>query len=192
MLKSRDDFPTLINARNYTTAVEIGVKRGQFSAYLLQRCPQLQLHSVDPWETLGPGESERRQHWKDAVALLSRYKGRSTILKMKSTEAASLLGDKRFDFVFIDGNHSRAGVERDIECWWPLVRSGGVLAGHDYVNHPRYKYGIISAVEEFAAANNLQIQLTSLAENPTPEQRRSVQNNSKPFSAIPSWYFDKP
>lgn len=36
------------------------------------------------------------------------------------------------DLVFLDGDHSYGGVKRDIENFWPLVRPGGVLAGHDY------------------------------------------------------------
>lgn len=36
------------------------------------------------------------------------------------------------DSLFIDGDHSAEGVLRDFECWAPLVKPGGIIAGHDY------------------------------------------------------------
>jgi predicted O-methyltransferase YrrM len=36
------------------------------------------------------------------------------------------------DFCFIDASHVEEDVVRDIDEWWPKVKEGGVLAGHDY------------------------------------------------------------
>lgn len=36
------------------------------------------------------------------------------------------------DFLFIDGCHSYEAVKADIEGWYPHVRDGGVILGHDY------------------------------------------------------------
>ncbi len=38
----------------------------------------------------------------------------------------------RFDFAFIDGDHSYEGAKRDIEIIAPVLVEGGVLAMHDY------------------------------------------------------------
>ena len=38
----------------------------------------------------------------------------------------------QLDFVFIDGDHSYEGVMRDLENYYPLVRSGGIVSGHDF------------------------------------------------------------
>lgn len=35
------------------------------------------------------------------------------------------------DLVFIDGDHRYEFVLEDIDAWWPHVREGGVLCGHD-------------------------------------------------------------
>ena len=40
--------------------------------------------------------------------------------------------------------HDRASVEADCRAWWPKVRPGGTLAGHDY-NQPQVRAGVADA-----------------------------------------------
>lgn len=40
--------------------------------------------------------------------------------------------DEYFDFVYIDGDHSYKGAKSDLINYFRKVRSGGVIAGHDY------------------------------------------------------------
>ncbi|CAE8643805.1 unnamed protein product [Polarella glacialis] len=42
--------------------------------------------------------------------------------------------DESFDFVYVDALHDRKSVLRDLRTWWPKLRPGGVMAGHDYVS----------------------------------------------------------
>jgi predicted O-methyltransferase YrrM len=41
------------------------------------------------------------------------------------------LGGERADFLFIDGDHSETGVERDFENYRKFVRPGGLIGFHD-------------------------------------------------------------
>ncbi len=50
------------------------------------------------------------------------------------------------DFVFIDGDHSYEGCLADLRAWWPKVKVGGRIAGHD---HTHDFPGVIRAVSEF-------------------------------------------
>jgi predicted O-methyltransferase YrrM len=43
--------------------------------------------------------------------------------------------DQPVDFLFIDGDHSYAGVKQDFEQFAPLVQSGGLIALHDIARH---------------------------------------------------------
>ena len=43
------------------------------------------------------------------------------------------LGGEQVDFLFIDGDHTEAGVEADYNDYHHLVRSGGIIAFHDIV-----------------------------------------------------------
>jgi hypothetical protein len=49
------------------------------------------------------------------------------------------------DMVFIDGDHEYESVKYDIKAWFPHVRDGGILCGHDY----GYFKGVNKAVDEF-------------------------------------------
>jgi len=65
----------------------------------------------------------------------------STLLQVQE-----LLGEKRVDFLFIDGDHSYEGVKKDFEMYSPLVRPGGVLAFHDVCPGPPENVGGVPAL----------------------------------------------
>ncbi len=48
-------------------------------------------------------------------------------------QVCSSLGDRPVDFLFVDGDHTEAGVEADFRAYGPLVRPGGLIAFHDIV-----------------------------------------------------------
>ena len=66
------------------------------------------------WENIGE-HKDRVEHWR-----------------MTSTEAAKRAAGRLFDLVFIDALHDYDSTLADIDAWWPRVRAGGVLAGHDF------------------------------------------------------------
>lgn len=66
------------------------------------------------------------------------------ILRMDSVDAAQVVPDG-LDLVYIDADHKYEGVKKDIEAWYPKVRSGGILSGDDYLGYP----GVVQAVGEF-------------------------------------------
>lgn len=44
-----------------------------------------------------------------------------------------------FDFLFIDGDHTLEGVQKDFEMYSSLVRDGGIIAFHDIVDSQRHR-----------------------------------------------------
>ena len=40
--------------------------------------------------------------------------------------------DDSCDFIYLDGDHSYAGCLADIKAYWPKLKDGGIMAGHDY------------------------------------------------------------
>lgn len=51
----------------------------------------------------------------------------------RSQDARDSVAD-RYDLLFVDGDHTAAGVRRDLEVWLPGLRVGGTVALHDVVN----------------------------------------------------------
>jgi len=73
-------------------------------------------------------------------------------LRVRSTDAAALFPDGSLDFAFVDADHSYAAVRADLSAWWPKVRAGGLLCGHDYgvYGDATGEWGVRRAVDEFA------------------------------------------
>ena len=77
------------------------------------------------------------------------WTGKLTALRMTSLEAAAkFAGHVKFDFIFIDGDHSYESVRNDILAWRPLLVEGGVFAGHDFDS---FYDGVVRAVRELIA-----------------------------------------
>lgn len=76
---------------------------------------------------------------RQSVALFAQGEQRIVCLDGDSHVAATLnnvtglLDGRHLDFLFIDGDHSFAGVAKDFEMYSPLLRRGGIVAFHDIV-----------------------------------------------------------
>jgi GR25 family glycosyltransferase involved in LPS biosynthesis len=66
------------------------------------------------------------------------------IIREMSWNAASIFKDNSVDFVYIDAGHEYYQIKNDIEAWYPKVKPGKVIAGHDYNGFE----GITKAVSE--------------------------------------------
>lgn len=60
----------------------------------------------------------------------------STVFKLKT-----ILGQRKIDFLFIDGDHTYEGVKRDFQMYSKLVRPNGIIAFHDIVPGPPENVG---------------------------------------------------
>jgi predicted O-methyltransferase YrrM len=98
-------------------------------------------------------QEEHDKKYAQTVERLKPYGNRSHIVRAMSSEAAPSFADGSLDFVYIDANHSYEGCRDDIALWWPKVKVGGILAGHDYVDgaFPEGEFGVKQAVDAFAA-----------------------------------------
>ena len=76
-----------------------------------------------------------------AVGLLEEV----IFIKADSTEYAAL--SHAVDFLIIDADHTYEGVKRDVEAWWPKVKTGGYVYFHDYIPLEENN-GVKQAIEE--------------------------------------------
>jgi len=144
--------------------VEVGTAYGGLAAALLAELPELKVIAVDPF--LGGYDSNdamsqfydsfRAEHgdfsalWANALAFDTgtRFCGRYTLHHATSDAGAKLVAPHSVDAVFIDGDHTRVGIERDIATWADVVRKGGIMLFNDYSSSFP---GVVEAVNAFAA-----------------------------------------
>lgn len=78
------------------------------------------------------------------------------VLKTDSISASTKFPNESIDFVFIDADHRYQFVKNDINAWWPKVKKGGIMAGHDFTwLFPDGFQGVGRAVWEFAYSNKV-------------------------------------
>ena len=146
-LKNREEIPFLLNELNLTgEGVEVGVGGGTYSYELLKNSNLKRLYSVDVWS--GEEGCLTYSTMKDYAVTVKRlwdYRERSTILVLDSLTACDLFEDGSLDFVYIDAMHGYDYVIKDILSWYPKIKKGGVIAGHDYFD---YHSGVVKAVDE--------------------------------------------
>lgn len=69
------------------------------------------------------------------------------VVAAESTAGAAAFADGTLDFAFVDAAHDYHSVRCDLQAWWPKVKPGGLLAGHDYRDPG--SPGVAKAVDEF-------------------------------------------
>lgn len=124
------------------TDVEIGVHRGFFAKSFLRNWKGKTYHLVDPWLPYGQIDKDRTADFLHTKELFKDDK-RVTIWRMTSEEAAKEVPDD-LDFVYIDADHNYPKVMLDLQSWYPKVKQGGILAGHD-----TFASGVLNALLEF-------------------------------------------
>lgn len=162
-----DSCTTLVGA-------EVGVYLGQFSEGLLERFPHLLLYLVDPYplDTANWGDflSRAKLDWKpenmtsvkeSAAERLQRFvDAKRAVWVYAGAHEVSMDMFLDLNFAFLDHNHSLAAMRRDLPIWWEGIRSGGLLAGHDW-KEGQVRWGVTRAVTEFAAKLGLPIETTT-------------------------------
>lgn len=93
--------------------------------------------------------------WKTPIYESFRRPNQSlTLLRADSHQESSFeelkkqLNGASIDYLFIDGDHSYAGVKQDFEMYHTLVRPGGLVVFHDIVVHPKSSCDVHTFWEE--------------------------------------------
>ena len=116
--------------------IEVGAGRGVNAGKMLKVCDRLKLVMVDIEDSLGVREVEKL------------YGDRALFMNLSSLDAAEAFDDETFDYVYIDARHQYPDPKNDMKAWFPKVKTGGVLAGHDW-----WFTGVKQSVWEFLKEN---------------------------------------
>jgi len=160
IVNDRQEFLNSLDLENKYCA-EIGVFRGDFSKMILEKNP-LYLYLIDPFEhsteTYEGGKlTTAYSDEEDFSIVRSRFKDdtRVIVLKYYSYDIVSTFQDNYFDFIYHDGSHRYQDLKRDLNEWLPKLKTGGIMAGHDYTGY--FSDSVVKAVEEFCKEYNFEM-----------------------------------
>lgn len=145
--------------------VEIGTWKGQSSAFLaveiINSGKNIKLDCIDNFtgSVIEPGQMFDPDN--KAGRLLDVFKnnmrpvvGHYEAIKGDSAESANLYKDESLDFVFIDASHDYESFKKDLFAWFPKVKVGGMISGHDFADpYP----GIMKVVRDHLANEKVDV-----------------------------------
>jgi len=157
-----DDIVSVM--KNGDTFVEVGSLLGcsitYFTHAMMEAGKNFNVYAVDSWagafdepnqanliNSLGGGDGFYNKFLE--------YMGEAGIddivipIRRLSVEASKCFDDDSLKGIFLDAGHSYEDIKSDIAAYWPKLKNGGILAGHDYF----YNNGVEKAVQEFLSAN---------------------------------------
>ena len=139
---------------NNGTFVEVGVWKGRSLAYFIVEAvinnKNLNIYAVDTWKGSEEHKSDKciiedtlfNEFTNNLIPVQDKFKA----MRMTSEEASKLFENNSIDGIFIDAAHEYENVKKDLELWYPKVKSGGYFCGHDY--SPGWP-GVMQAVDQF-------------------------------------------
>jgi hypothetical protein len=129
--------------------IEIGSYMGESTQVFASSQGFNHIIAIDPLDGYEEFSEMFNYDWKTVekeFKINTRYFDNITLLKDYSYNVVDTIEDNSQHMVYIDGDHSYAGVKRDIELFLPKIKEGGIIAGHDFTaGHG----GVIDAVFEF-------------------------------------------
>lgn len=151
------------------------MQRGLFSEHLLGYWKGRVLNCIDPWRNFVPSayieakdnvpDDVHKTYCAETVARLAHFGRHAQILRPTSVEAARTFTEGTLDFVFIDAQHYYAAVKQDLQTWYPKIKKGSLLCGHDWpLGYGPPHYGVKKAVVEFAGANEFNVSVSKRAD----------------------------
>lgn len=138
-------YDFVVSNFNYTTFVELGVWRGDSIAYLAKKLQDkkdsVKIYAVDLFDEWIADSTFPQNLNTDVIPYiydiynkrLNEMNVRDMIIDVKSIswEAADKFEDDSIDIVYIDAAHDYESVTKDISMWYPKIKNGGIISGHD-------------------------------------------------------------
>ncbi len=195
-IRDREDIAAVAETLRQTGhAIEVGVWRGEFAAHNLKFWKG-RYYMVDLWGHRRDGSTDKNmkdkgswnQVYLDAVSNTLFAEDRVFFRPGDSEKESETFQDNIFDWIYIDTLHDEVSVKKELNAWYPKLRSGGLFSGDDYGDQSErwqkrfgdyaqiYNWNVIKAVKEFCEWKGIQYSVTWMNDKYT----------------TPAWYFIKP
>jgi hypothetical protein len=165
---------------NNAVGAEIGVFRGHFAEFILERKKPKKLFLVDPWTKLGPdftqlmsnndyssgGKLTTKAARDEVIGRIERFKQTDTVIiedfcapfLQNLYERIQIKKEQYLDFVYLDAGHGYKDVFQGLTLSDKVLSKEGVIAGDDWTSDPSDRfYGVCRAVNDFCKKHDYQI-----------------------------------
>jgi predicted O-methyltransferase YrrM len=140
--------------------VEVGTWFAKTACILLHRRPLLTLVTVDNWW-------EFREMKEIALYNLSHFDSRRFVVIDGDSTASARPCQPVFDYVFIDASKDKQKYYDDVMAWFPKIKAGGFMQGHDIDNPLIPEQGVMARKAIERAAKELDVDFTVNSEKYT-------------------------
>ena len=141
---NRDQLTSFIYTER---ACEVGVQTGNYTKIILSNMPSLhKLYLVDLWthqqnyvDLANVSDAMHQGFFQQALAQTNPWADKIEILRGLSVVMCKNIPDNSLDWIYIDARHDYKGAAEDIESYWPKLKTGGIMSGHDYMTSDQVK-----------------------------------------------------
>lgn len=145
---------TVVNKPQQQHFVEVGTWLGKSAVFMaveiINSGKNIRFDCVDTWQGSDEHQQDHRVQndtlYREFLKNIEPVRQWIRPVRASSVEAAAQYPDESLDFVFLDADHSYEAVKADIAAWWPKVKKGGIMGGHDY--NTRGDHSVGKAVRE--------------------------------------------
>ena len=155
-LRSRNEIGLKLQQLGFETGAEVGVQKGEFAMKTLSLWPSCKhYYVIDSWKNqenskdlANVANDVQERFYRQTLKRLQKWQDKIRVFRTYSTKAAAQIPDKSVDYVYLDARHDYCGIKEDLVAFWPKVRPGGVLAGHDF--HTAHEVKILSPEQDWS------------------------------------------
>ena len=130
------DLCNELKAHDVKNIIEIGSYIGESLSIFKEQLGNIDIITIDPFSNMpdkndsleGKNLTSAEVEFNKKTLWISNY----AKFKFESDEAHKFLRLGFFDLVYIDGLHTYEQVKKDIVNYLPLIKSNGIIAGHDF------------------------------------------------------------
>jgi predicted O-methyltransferase YrrM len=153
--------------------VEVGSWKGKsivyFAVEAINSNKNIKIYAVDNWlgdeNHINDPDVVQSTLYSTFLQNIKKVDHIITPIRGDSAQSAQLFQDQSVDACFIDACHEYEYVKTDILAWYPKIKSGGIICGHDYMWFHERPGGppVKKAVDEVLGSYN--IEYTGMCEN---------------------------
>jgi hypothetical protein len=169
---------------------ELGVGRGNFSERICKLTKPKKHYCVDVFAVLDKtiqGKYFASQlEWDNRYAAvqdkLSRYN--VEFLRTLTYNIRNHVKPGTLDWVYVDGDHSYEGCQKDLQAVNDCVKQDGFILGHDYTDSKYSAWGVVNAVNEFVEENNYYLTVVTQERFPSYLITKTAEKNEEILARV--------